>query len=101
MDRLMSVRDQGQEHRCFDIGHRQLQREPVETVERFYDWLRRPVAPAFRAGMQRWWRVNAADRQSASYASLEEFGLTAGEVRTAFRGYINRFTDAGVLERSV
>jgi hypothetical protein len=41
--------------------------------------------------MQRWWSDKAADREQATYAPLESYGLTAEQVRAEFGSYGERF----------
>ncbi|GFG65543.1 sulfotransferase [Mycobacterium kubicae] len=97
MQRMMRFRDHGGEQRCFDIDHREMQRDPIGVVERLYDWLGQPVTPQFRAGMQQWWRDNAADRQTVTYKPLEAYGQDKARVEAAFAPYIERFiTPCGV-----
>lgn len=91
MQRMMDFRATGGEQLCYDIDHRDVQRQPIAAVEGLYEWLGVPVSPQFRSGMQRWWRDKAADREQASYESLESYGLTAEQVRDEFAAYSERF----------
>jgi hypothetical protein len=91
MRRMMDFRANGGEQRCYDIDHRDMQRQPIEAVEGLYDWLGAPVSPEFRSGMQRWWSERAAHREQATYAPLESYGLTAEQVRAEFGSYGERF----------
>jgi Sulfotransferase family len=90
MRRALTFRDQGADHRFFDIGFLSMQEDPVAEVTALYEWLGEPVSEAFAAGMRAWWAENAANREPGESADAQRFGLSAEAVRPLFADYVVR-----------
>jgi len=62
-------------------------------VRKLYEWLGEPVTEEFEAGMQRWWRDNAENREQNIHPEPSEFGLDLDVVRGRFAEYTARVRD--------
>ncbi|ADP81061.1 sulfotransferase family protein [Pseudofrankia inefficax] len=90
MRRALEFRDAGNDDRFFDLDFRAMRRDPVGEVRRLYAWLDEPVTPAFEAGMRRWWRENAENREETVHPDPADFGLDLAAVRPLFADYVTR-----------
>ncbi len=90
MERALSFRDAGHQHRFFDIGFRAMQRDPIGQVRALYEWLDEPVSDAFVANMQAWWREHAENREPSRHPDPARFGLDLDAVRERFADYRQR-----------
>ncbi len=90
MERALAFRDAGNDHRFYDMDFRAVQRDPVGEVRGLYEWLGEPVSEAFEAGMQRWWRENAASRTPTVHPDPATFGIDLDRVRPLFARYLER-----------
>jgi hypothetical protein len=66
-----------QQYLC--VGFEELTQDPEETVERIYAHFRLPLSPAFRDRLRSAVQERANHRSNHRY-SLEEYGLSEGEV---------------------
>jgi hypothetical protein len=89
--RAITFRGNGREHRFFDIDFRDMQREPIASVQSLYRWLDEPVSSEFEAAMRAWSRANAETRQSMEHRTAEAFGIDLERVRGLFADYTARF----------
>lgn len=102
MERALAFRDSGNEARFYDIHFRAMQRDPVGEVRGLYDWLGEPVTGTFEAGMIRWWKDNAENREPSVYLDAATYGLDLDQVRPLFADYSARmasWTDNGNICR--
>lgn len=90
MERALAFRANGNEARFYDIDFRAMQRDPVGEVRGLYDWLGEPVTDTFEAGMARWWKENAGNRQPGVYPDPATYGLDLDRVRPLFADYSAR-----------
>ena len=93
MQRAMSFRDKGNDHRFYDMDFRAVQADPIGEVRRLYDWLGEPVTPEFEAGMTQWWRDNAEARDQNVHPDPAEFGIDLDAVRPLFADYMARVSE--------
>ena len=94
MNRALAFRDNGNEARFYDIHFRAMQRDPIGEVRGLYNWLGEPVSPAFEAGMARWWKENAENREPNIHPPPSTYGLDLERVRPMFADYTARFANA-------
>ena len=59
-------------------------------VRELYEWLGEPVTDEFAAGMARWWRDHAENREENIHPDPSVFGLDLDDVRSHFAGYTAR-----------
>lgn len=79
------------EHRFHDIGQREIESDPIGTVERVYDFLGLRLTGDVHASMIRWTEVNRRGARGQHRYTPEEYGSSAPELRCAFGDYIDRF----------
>lgn len=90
IDRALAFRANGHEKRFYDIHFRSMQRDPIGGVRGLYAWLGEPVTPDFEAGMERWWKQNAANREPNVHPDAATYGLDLDEIRPLFSDYTTR-----------
>jgi hypothetical protein len=90
MDRALAFRADGHDERFYDIHFRTMQRDPIGEVRGLYAWLGEPVAPEFEAGMDRWWKQNAQNREPSLHPDAATYGLNLNEIRPLFSDYTTR-----------
>jgi hypothetical protein len=88
MQRALQFRAAGNDDRFFDLDFHAVQRDPIAEVRRLYDWLGEPVTAAFEAGMARWWKEHAENREQNVHPEPEEFGLDLDAIRPLFADYV-------------
>ncbi len=91
MQRLVTFRDKGREHRFHDIGFSEFQRDPVAAVGGLYDWLGTPLGADAEARMRAWWAANPRDRHGSHVYVASDFGLDLGDLGERFAFYRERF----------
>jgi hypothetical protein len=75
----------------FDLPYLELVKAPVESVERFYAHARMEMPLAMKGDLHDWKKQNDQKSRSPHKYSLEQFGLTAKEVNSAFEEYVQYF----------
>lgn len=65
-----------------------MQRDPIGEVTGLYEWLGLPVGAQFAARMRSWWTEAAAEREPASHADPQAFGIDIEQVRPLFAEYV-------------
>jgi hypothetical protein len=89
--RVIGFRDGGQEHRFFDVGFAELQRDPIGAAERLYRDMGDDLTDQTRQRMATWWRGSEADRRRGPRPDPSAFGLAVSDVHSAFAFYHERF----------
>jgi hypothetical protein len=92
MQRAIAFRDNGNDHRFYDMDFRAVQADPIGEVRKLYAWLGEPVTPEFEAGMARWWHDNAESREHNVHPDPAVFGIEPDVVRPLFADYMARVT---------
>lgn len=87
----MAFRDDGNDHRFFDIDFVDFQNDPLREIERLYDWLGEPLTDEARQRMGAWWAAQATERQSAAKIDFAELGIPIEELRERFAFYNDRY----------
>jgi hypothetical protein len=90
MDRALAFRDAGADDRFYDIDFRAMQRDPIGEVKGLYRWLGEPVSDEFEAGMRRWWKENAENREPHEIADPDVYGIDRDQLRPRFADYMRR-----------
>jgi hypothetical protein len=88
MRRALEFRASGNDDRFFDLDFHAVQRDPINEVRRLYDWLGEPVTAEFEAGMARWWKEMAENREHNVHPPAEAFGLDLDAIRPLFADYV-------------
>ena len=92
MKRALDFRDQGADHRFYDIDFAAMNADPIAEVRGLYAWLDEPVSEAFEARMARWWTENSQSRESSPGPHAAQFGLGSDEIQRHFADYLKRMT---------
>ncbi|WP_242424204.1 sulfotransferase, partial [Frankia sp. EI5c] len=90
MERALSFRGKAGDDRFYDIDFRAMQSDPLGEVRGLYDWLGEPVTPEFEAGLRRWWRENAENREKNVHPDPSVFGIDVDRIRPLFAKYTGR-----------
>jgi hypothetical protein len=86
-----AVRERVPSDRVVDLGFTDLMADPVAAVERTYAHFGLPVGDLHRRRMVAWMEQNPRDKRGVHRYDVEDFGLSAGEVRERFAGYVERY----------
>lgn len=86
-DEALSTVDPG---RVVNVHYTDLVRQPIETVRSIYDQLGLNYTDAFEGRMRRWISDNPKNKHGVHKYSLEQFSLSAGQVREVFSDYVRR-----------
>jgi hypothetical protein len=91
MDRLLEARARIGEHRFFDVRYEDLIADPLGAGRRIFERTGRELTPADEAGMRAWLAANGRDNRPSHQYSLEQFGLSADQLKADFAAYRQRF----------
>jgi hypothetical protein len=75
--------------RFIDVSQQQMNASAVEVAERIYDFAGLTLTDDMRDTIARWAEENKAGARGAHSYSAEQYGLTDGEIRAAFAGYLD------------
>jgi hypothetical protein len=89
--RTIEFRDDGREHRFFDVDFAELQDDPVGAMERLYAALGDDLTGETRAAMDSWWRDSKNERRQGARPDPDTYGLDLDALRSAFAFYHDRF----------
>jgi len=93
MRRGLAMRAKIGEHRFIDVTNDEVVSNPVAVFERIYDHLGMELTPQMEQRLLDYREENAPGAFGTHRYTLEEYGLTAEDVQTAFRDYIDRFLE--------
>jgi hypothetical protein len=91
MEHAIEARRRIGEDRFLDVHHRDLVRDPKGTIRRVYEWLGYELTPAVEETILDWQQENQMGAAGAHRYTPEQFGLTAGQIRSDYDFYIRRF----------
>jgi hypothetical protein len=94
LEKFLAVRDRGSPARFLDLSYDDIERSPLETVERVYEFLRWPFTAAARAAMTRFVTANPKDKHGVHRYSLAQYGLDRDAEMRRFGAYCSRFNIA-------
>jgi hypothetical protein len=90
-ERAMAFRERLGEERFADVPFQALQVDPVGALEAAYARLGLPFPEASARSVAAWAEEHPPGRHGPHEVRLEDFGLTAGQVRSRFGPYLDRF----------
>lgn len=93
LDRCLRAREELPRDRFLDVSYGAVQRAPVDSARRIYEWLGMPLEATAETGMEGYLRVNAREKRQPHVYELGEFGLDAGALEIRFEAYRRRFLD--------
>jgi hypothetical protein len=91
MAHALAARARIGEDRFCDVHHRDLNRDPIGTLQRVYDFLDLEWRPEFEAAARRWIASNRSGSHGDHQYTAEQFGLTTARLRDEFDFYISHF----------
>jgi Sulfotransferase family len=91
VERAVDSRARIGEERFLDVHHRDFVADPMDTLQRIYDFLDRPLHPETRDKMQKWLAKNRTGSHGRHDYTAEQFGLSAQQLRSDFDFYIERY----------
>jgi hypothetical protein len=92
LDRFLAVRDRAPAAQFLDVSFESIERDPLGTVERVYDFLGWPLTSDARSAMARFVAGNPKDKHGVHRYTLEQFGLSRATQAARFRSYCERFS---------
>lgn len=81
----------GSDDTVFDLQYAELMDDPVGSVERIYRHFGMELDDLGRRRMAAWMKENPQDRFGRHRYTLNQFGLSADELREQFAGYVERY----------
>ncbi len=91
LDGFLAVRDRVPTGHFLDIGYESIERQPVETVERIYDFLGWQLSAQARGRMEAFLAANPKNKHGVHRYSLEQYGLNPAAEAERFASYCERF----------
>ena len=91
LDNFLAVRDRAPAAQFLDVNFESIERDPLGTVERVYDFLGWPLTRDARAAMQRFLDANPKNKHGVHSYTLEQFGLNRAAEVARFKNYCERF----------
>ncbi len=91
LDNFLAVRDRAPASQFLDVSFESIESDPLDAVERVYDFLRWPLTDAARTAMQNFLAANPKNKHGVHSYTLEQFGLSRAAQTIRFRNYCQRF----------
>lgn len=99
MTRAIAVRDRNPDS-VLDIWYRDTVADPRKVAEDVFAFIGEPLTERGWTEMQRWRDANKREARPSHSYTLEEFGLSVGEIEDKFRVYRERFIIPAGVARS-
>jgi len=87
----MSVRREAPEERFYDVKYSALTQNPIEEALRVLAASGIPMTHEIERGMEDWIEANRREHRAAHKYTLEDFELTADDIRVRYHDYITQF----------
>lgn len=91
VDRAMEVRKHADAGQFYDLDYRDLMTDPKGQVKKIYDYFGYPLAEGMSAGMDHWLHENRQHKHGVHHYSLEQFELSAQQIRARFAEYMKQY----------
>jgi hypothetical protein len=91
--RMLAYRRANPDLAIHDLRYRDLAADPVGAVKAVYAFAGIPFTPQTEAGVRTWLADNPAGKHGKHVYALEDYGLTADEVRVVYSDYIDAYRD--------
>jgi hypothetical protein len=99
LEKFLATRERAPAAQFLDVDFESIERDPLGTVERVYDFLRWPLTTEARAKMEGFLAANPKNKHGVHSYTLEQFGLSRATEIARFRKYCERFQIATHTER--
>jgi Sulfotransferase family len=91
VQQAIDARTEVGEHRFIDVDQDQVEKDPVGTAERIYQFAGLDLCDDVKVKMRDWAAANRRGSRGAHLYTAEEFGLTTDGIRDAFASYRRQF----------
>ena len=91
MDRLLEARARIGEDRFLDLRYEDVVADPMGAARKVYARIGRDITHADETAMRTWLAANGRDNRPSHQYSLEQFGLSADQLKSDFAAYRKRF----------
>jgi hypothetical protein len=91
VDRAMATRRRLGDARFFDLHYAALVADPIERMRELYAWAEQDLSPEVEARMTAWLAQNPRGRHGSYRYSLEQYGLSRGELAPGFDEYVTTY----------
>lgn len=91
LDHFLAERDRSNSEQFFDVAYEDIERSPLETVERIYAHLGWTLSEQARAAMDAYLTANPKNKHGVHRYSLSQFGLDSATEKARFADYCTRF----------
>lgn len=88
---FLEVRDRADRGQFLDLSYDDIERSPLASAERIYDFLGWPYTGAARHVMENFLRANPKNKHGVHRYSLEQYGLDRATEIARFKSYCERF----------
>src|SRR5499427_8579240 len=99
LDDFLAVRERANPKQFLDVAYESIEREPLETIERVYDFLGWPITETDRSAIERFLAANPKDKHGVHRYTLEQYGLDPAALARRFHRYCERFEIPVRVER--
>ena len=90
--RFMRVREEVGDDIFVDVGQPELEADPVRIARRIYEFAGLSLSYDTVGSIQRWTEENRVGSRGVHSYTLEQYGLSEGEICEVFSEYIDRFS---------
>jgi hypothetical protein len=91
MENAIAARARLGEDRFLDVHQRELDADPMGTLERVYAFLGLELSAEVRRALRDWQRANRSGAHGTHRYTPEQFGLSTAQLRSDYDFYIRRF----------
>ena len=91
MKHTMAVRERVPQGRFLDLWFADTVRQPLQEIQKVYDFLGMELTPQARAEMEHWQDFNRRELRPSHEYSLEQFGFTEAGLKQQFESYREKF----------
>lgn len=91
MENAIAARGRLGEERFLDVHHRELNADPMGTLQRIYDFLGLELGPKLQQELIDWQQANRPGAHGAHRYTPEQFGLSHEQLRSDYEFYVRHF----------
>jgi len=99
LDDFLAVRERSNPAQFLDVAYESIERSPLDTIERVYDFLGWPLTDTGRGAIERFLAANPKDKHGVHRYTLEQYGLDPAALARRFHRYCERFEIPVRVER--
>lgn len=91
IERTLAYKDQHGWNSIYDLQYADVMRDPIGELRKIYRYFNEPFTARAEAAMQAYMQDNPQGKHGRHVYSLDEYGLTKGQIRSRYKGYCERF----------